>query len=98
MGLFVPCSGQEVAGSNPFAPTTSFRIRDLLHTKNPESAWLETMHEATARFVRTPSIPPRRWVRVFRKRHPEALWTNRKRVGMMRLVNTTSKDVIGFSS
>ncbi len=35
---------QEVGGSNPLAPTTSFRIRDLLHTKNPESAWLETKH------------------------------------------------------
>jgi hypothetical protein len=35
---------QEVEGSNPFAPTTSFRIRDLLHTKNPERAWLETKH------------------------------------------------------
>jgi hypothetical protein len=35
---------QEVGGSNPLAPTTSFKIRDLLHTKNPESAWLETKH------------------------------------------------------
>src|ERR1700732_4822184 len=35
---------QEVEGSNPFAPTTSFRIRDLLYTRNPQSAWLETKH------------------------------------------------------
>jgi len=33
---------QEVEGSNPFAPTTSSRISDLLHTKNPQSALLES--------------------------------------------------------
>jgi hypothetical protein len=32
------------------------------------------------------------------KRHPEALWTNRKRVRKIRLGNRTSKDVIDFSN
>jgi hypothetical protein len=34
---------QEVGGSNPLAPTTFFRISALQHTKNPMSAWSETM-------------------------------------------------------
>ena len=33
---------QEVDGSNPFAPTTSFRMSDLSHTRNRKSAWCET--------------------------------------------------------
>ena len=35
---------QEVDGSNPFAPTTSFRTSNLQYTKKPKAFWLWARH------------------------------------------------------
>src|SRR5260370_35116590 len=41
LGVFVTLvRDQEVDGSNPFAPTNSFRTSNLQHTKKPKTSWL----------------------------------------------------------
>jgi len=44
MGFRCLVRDQEVDGSNPFAPTISFRTSNLHYAKEPETSWLWTRH------------------------------------------------------
>jgi hypothetical protein len=46
---------QEVEGSNPFAPTTSFRASNLRHIKKRKTSWLWSRHSFFKSFARNPS-------------------------------------------
>src|SRR6266566_8161741 len=53
---------QEVDGSNPFAPTTSFRTNNLQHAKERKTAWCKTRRSAVQFDSRPTALnPPFSW-------------------------------------
>ena len=49
---------QEVDGSNPFAPTTSFRTNNLQHAKERKTAWCKTRRSAVQFDSRPTALNP----------------------------------------